>query len=254
VETVCIFRPRKVLLSRVADLPTVIPTDLPWLPILGFALASVIAIAWSLKLARRRGRWLMAVGPLAMGAIFAAVTQLPRVDRAGPRPSAPVQATPPGSAGAMHPTGDVTATPPRETPDAGPAVEPTPLGPPPRVILRGRWAADDSAVIASTLARSLSRVPAAGGAVLELDGTGRALRPTSRGVQQYAIAATWTLRRTADADVLAGNGLGEVLGIGASPEQARHGAAARTAHAIAAALRTSLPAPLSAPGASSPSF
>ena len=128
------------------------------------------------------------------------------------------------------------------------------MGPPPRVILRGRWAAEDSAVVASTLAYSLARVVAAGGAVLELDGTGRALRPTSRGIQQYAIAATWTLRPGPDADVLAGSGLGEVLGIGASPDQARRGAAANAAHAIATTLRASLPGPRSAPGASTPSF
>lgn len=236
-----------MLPARVAD-PRVTQTDL-FLPIMACALLSAIAIAASVRLARRRGRWLLAAGPLAAAALFGALTQWPRPGRAGPRSSPPAHAMPaplPAAAGAAAAL--------RETQEAAPAAEPMPLGPPPRVILRGRWAPDDSAVVASTLAHSLARVPAAGGAVLELNGTGRALRPTSRGVQQYAIAATWTLRPAPDADVLAGSGLGEVLGIGASPDQARRGAAANAAHTIAAALRASLPAPRSAAGASSPSF
>ena len=237
-----------VLRVRVADRP-VTQTDLPLLPIVACVLLSAVAVAWSLRLARRRGRWLVAVGPLATAALFAAVTQLPRANHAQPRSPAPAE----GPATAAAPATEEAVS-PREARDAAPATEPMPLGPPPRVLLHGRWTADDSAVIASTLAHFLARVPAAGGAVLELDGTGRALRPTSRGVQQYAIAATWTLRPTADADVLAGSGLGEVLGIGASPDQARRGAAANAAHAIAATLRASLPGPLSAPGASTPSF
>jgi hypothetical protein len=234
----------------------VIQTDLPLVPILACVLLSAIAIAWSVRLARRRGRWLMAVGPLAAAALFGAVVQWPRADRAEPRSPAPAHTTPAPLPAAVvaPPAGEVAAASLREVREAAPAAEPMPLGPPPRVILRGRWAAEDSAVVASTLAHSLARVPAAGGAVLELDGTGRALRPTSRGVQQYAIAATWTLRPTADAEVLAGSGLGEVLGFGASPDQARRGAAANAAAAIASTLRASLPTPRSADGASSPSF
>ena len=228
-------------------------THLPPAPILVCALLAALALAGSVWLARRRGRWLLAAGPLAIAAVVGAVTQLPRTDAAGAQSSAPAAATPqPLPAGAGHSTNE--AAPPREPRDAARAIEPMPLGPPPRVVLRGRWTADDSAVVASTLAHSLAQVPAAGGAVLELNGAGRALRPTSRGVQQYAIAATWTLRPAPGAGVLAGSGLGEVLGIGASPDQARRGAATNAAHVIATTLRASLPAPRSAAGASSPSF
>ncbi|HEX2206825.1 MAG TPA: hypothetical protein VHG93_04030 [Longimicrobium sp.] len=228
-------------------------THLPPAPILVCALLAALALAGSVWLARRRGRWLLAAGPLAIAALVGAVTQLPRTDAA--RPSAPAAAAPqPLSAGPGQSTNQVAAAPPRRPRDAARAMEPVPLGPPPRVVLRGRWTADDSAVVASTLAHSLAQVPAAGGAVLELNGAGRALRPTSRGVQQYAIAATWTLRPAPGAGVLAGSGLGEVLGIGASPDQARRGAATNAAHVIATTLRASLPAPRSAAGASSPSF
>lgn len=221
------------------------------------ALLSIVFIAWSVHLARRRGRWLLTVGPLATATLFGALTQWPKAE-AEPPPTAgaadpasagttPVEATP----------SPLTAPPSRDAPppvEAPARVEPTPLGPPSVVILRGQWPAEDSAVVASVLAQVLSRVPAAGGGVLELEGTGRALRPSARGLQQYAIAATWTLRPAPDADVLAGSGLGEVLGIGASPDQARREAAISAARAIAGTLRASLPAPRSTAGEPSPSF
>lgn len=216
------------------------------------ALLAVIFIAWSVQLARRRGRWLLTVGPLAAAALFAALTQWPRAE-AAPAPArspADTASAPPPAPAPPSGTDDDAAPPP-----AGPAaVEPTPLGPPPRVVLLGRWPAEDSAVVASMLAGALARVPGAGGAVLELEGAGRSLRPTSRGVQQYAIAGTWTLRPAPDVDVLAGSGLGEVLGIGASPDQARRDAALAVARSIAGTLRASLPAPRSAAGEPSPSF
>lgn len=210
------------------------------------ALLSVLALAWSIRLARRRGRWLMAVGPLATAALFGVATQLPRAAPAAPPP---VQPPAPETDAAPAP-----APRPAEITSIAPAADPVSLGPPSLVVLRGAWTAEDSAAVASVLAHALARVPAAGGAVLEVEGTGRALRPTSGGVQQYAIAATWTLRPAPDADVLAGSGLGEILGLGASPEQARRGAAANAAHAIARTLRASLPAPRSAAGDFRPSL
>jgi hypothetical protein len=205
---------------------------------------SLIAAATLLRPAWRGGRTTLAAAALC-GALAACTGAEPRAQPDDAAPPSAVEAASPRPASAETGSAALAAEPP---------AEPAPLGPPPRVVLRGRWTADDSAVVASELARALTRVPAAGGAVLEIDGSGRALRPTSRGIQQYAITATWTLRPAPDADVLAGSGLGEVLGVGATPDQARHGAAVNAAYSIAATLRASLPAPRSAAGTSSPSF
>jgi hypothetical protein len=231
-----------------------IPSGVPLLPIAACALLSVIVIAGSIHLARRNGRWLMAVGPLAAAALFVALAQWPRAEPAAADPAPPVSMDAPASTPAEPPASAEPEPDPDDAPAPAPVAEPVSLTPPSLVVLRGRWTAEDSAVVASVLSQALARVPAAGGAVVELAGTGRALRPTSGGVQQYAIAATWTLRPAPDADVLAGSGLGEVLGLGASPDQARRGAAANAARSIAATLRASLPAPRSAAGSSSPSF
>lgn len=225
-----------------------IPSAIPVPQIAACVLLLVIVVAWSIHLARRKGRWLLTVGPLAAAALFGAATQWPRPESAAasaePKSttSSPLVAEPSGVVPADNPA-PVRANPP-------PAAAPTPLGPPPRVVLRGRWSAEDSLVVATALARALSRVPAAGGGVLELDGSGRAVPPNSHGMQQYAIAATWTLRPAPDAEVLAGSGLGELLGVGASPDQARRGAADHAARSIAAILHASLPAPRSVSGAS----
>jgi len=192
------------------------------------------------------------VGPLAAAALFGALTQWPR-----PEPSGPAQLPPADRTETGGPEGPAEPVGPAEAGSAGsddPPLTTTPetvsLGPPAVVVLRGRWTAEDSAVVASVIARALARVPAAGGALLELDGAGAPLRPTSRGIQQYAISATWTLRPTPEAGVLAGGGLGEVVGLGAAPDQARHGAAINAAHRIASTLRASLPAPVTATGSS----
>jgi hypothetical protein len=247
-----------VLLPQVTE-PSVTASTIPLPQLAACALLSCIVIAWSIHLARRKGRWLMAVGPLAAAALFGALTQWPRAEPAASQPVQPLREEKDATAAPTEPallgeTGLRDRALAADAPTPPLASEPLSLGPPPTVVLRGRWTPEDSTVVASVMAQALARVPAAGGAVLEVVGAGRSMRPTAGGIQQYAVTATWTLRPAPGAGVLAGSGLGEVLGLGATLDQARRGAAANAARAIASALNATLPAPRSAAGDQQPSF
>lgn len=206
---------------------------------------AAIVIGWSVYLARRKGRFLAAMGPIAAASLFGALVAWPRAEpkaagdgRQGP---APVQAPAgvPATAAPLlpHHTGGspsaAAVAPAGVTPAPAPRMAP---GVPPTVVLTGTWTDEDAAAVRGALAGTLSHVPRAHGTALRVEGAGRVLPPTSRGVQRYGITATWTLHAAADSAVLAGGALDEVSGVGATPDQARRDAARRAARDVAAAV------------------
>jgi hypothetical protein len=205
---------------------------------------AAIVIGWSVYLARRKGRLLAAMGPIAAGSLFAALAAWPRAEPVPGASGGGGPASTPGQAPAVVPG---TATPllPSNT-GGSPSVVPQGITPapaprmvsgvPPTVVLAGRWTDEDAAVVRGALAGVLSRVPRAHGAELQVDGMGRILPTTSRGVQRYGITATWTLRAAPDSSVFAGGAMVEVAGVGATPDQARWDAARRVARDVATAV------------------
>lgn len=198
---------------------------------------AAVVIAWSIHLARRKGRWLAAMGPIAAAALFAALAEWPGGDAPPTASAEPEPARESIPSNAFQPAPPVT-----RAAEPVPAPGPVPQGPPPRVVLAGTWAEEDRVVVQSALLHALVPVAGARGATLRVQAVGRALPPTSTGAPRYGIAGTWALHAEPGGRVLAADALADVQGWGATPDQARGDAAARAGRVVAAAIRNASPA------------
>jgi hypothetical protein len=207
------------------------------------AVLAAVVIAWSIHLARRKGRWLAAMGPIAAAALFAALAEWPGGGADPPAPVHPQPARDPiPSSGFAQQRGP--APPANRSPEIVPpaAPEPAPQGPPPQVVVAGTWTEEDRVVVQSALLTALVPVPQARGTRLRVEAVGRALPPTSPGAPRYGIAGTWTLHAEPGGQVLASDALPDVQGWGATADQARGHAAERAGRRVAASIRNSSPA------------